>query len=227
MKLLITFVLGACTGAFLLWAGFHQEVLRLGNDRLVRVNRFTGEASYVFVSALELEQRERAESEERERAERAERDRKAALAKGAEGKMPGLAAAAAKTKAARPGWRELTAEEIAKLEFKWGPKYRSLEIELSFHNPFEQMVEIEQVHVVIPAHDGRAAIDRMYQVRSVGCMPLADWETQMPGEVLMDAFLPGQKGGAVSTDPFNGPPGASGPPGVVGSITPARVMISL
>ncbi|MHB1082740.1 MAG: hypothetical protein ACYC67_25325 [Prosthecobacter sp.] len=222
MKTLISFVSGALTGALLLWFGFRQEVMVGRNGRLVRVDRFTGQASYVFVSEREELELQRAENETLEREEKA---RKAA----AEEKLKLPPAADAKT--ATPDWRELTAEEIPRLEFKWRANGGSSSVVLSFHNPFEKKVRINRVHVQIPARDGRAAVDRMYELVNFDCGPLADRLTVLDTQDIdwhgIEQAKPGA--GAVSgADPFGVPPpaaGANARPRVAGSVTPVQVMM--
>lgn len=228
MKTLLTFVSGALTGAFLLGFCFRHEVVLLGNNRLVRLDRLTGEASYVFVSGLEQEKRERAELEERERAERAEKDRKAALpaAAVAVATAPG---ADTDAKTATPDGRELTAEEIQRLEFKWR-RNGSSDVALSFHNPFEQKVRIDRVRVQIPAHDGRAAIDRMYECTGFACEPLADkWTPLNTLDIDWEHIVQAKEGAAAAEEtPFGTPPPPPGArrPDVAGSITPVQVRMS-
>ena len=151
MKSAILFLSGALTGALLLWAVFCQEVVVLGSGRLVRINRFTGEARYVFVSGLEMESRQKAEE---------------AKAAAAENTAPPQA------DPSKTEWRELTAEETAKLDLKW--RYAGGPVRLSFHNPFDKPVRIRRVRVQVPAYEDQAAVDRLYDLKYDICPPLAD-----------------------------------------------------
>gem|GEM_PF-2556672 len=223
MKTLLTFVSGALTGALLLWFGFRQEVMVLGNGRLARVDRFTGRASYLFVSAREQMELQRAEQELLEHAEQ-EAQRKAAA------ERP-VNAADSDAKTATPEWRELKAEEISRLEFKWRPNGGNSSVVLSFHNPFEKRVRINRVRVQIPAHGGVAELDRTYELEKFDCGPLADrlivldthdidWQRVVPAKTAA--------GAAAGGDVFGLPPG-SGRPGaesVAGSVTPVQVVMS-
>lgn len=155
MKPFITFALGALTGAFLLWLGFRKEVVTL-NNRLVVVDRFSGKAHRVFVSYLEAEQLERAESRRIEDISK-----------------NGTPNAGANTEA--PEWRELTEAEIKQLEFDWRPNGSS-NVVFEYHNPFAKSVKVERLRFQIPARDGRAAIDREYQAGNRECAPQSDLE---------------------------------------------------
>lgn len=156
MKLFISFVLGALTGASLLWFGFRKEVVTL-NNRLVLVDRFSGKANRIFISYLEAEQLERAE------AQRIENE-------------ASNAAAEARPNAQRPEWRELTESEIKQLEFKWKPNGSGRNVVFEYHNPFEKSVQIERVRLQIPARDDSAAVDREYQAGNRVCAPQSDIE---------------------------------------------------
>lgn len=179
MKSAILFVSGALMGALLVWAVFCQEVVVLGNGQLVRVNRFTGEARFLFISGLEMEARQKAEE--------------------------ALAAAAEKsTPPAAPGheWRELTAEESAQLQLTWWEN-GSNSVVLSFHNVFEKQVLIKRVRVQVPAYEGRAALDRLYELQNYTCPPLADETCIMKTEKIdwhrLRTPHPGQANEAVTT----------------------------
>lgn len=148
MKPLVTFVLGALTGAFLLWFGFGRKVLTVGNE-LIIVNRFTGKASQVFISRLE---EQKLQMDEVARLE---------------------ALAETPTSAAEPQvWRELTEAEIKRLEFKWRMDGSNILIE--YHNPFEKEVRVEKVLVQVPAQGGQPAISREYQMEYSICRPMSD-----------------------------------------------------
>lgn len=225
MKTLISFVFGALTGALLLWFGFRQEVVVLGNGRLARVDRFTGRASYVFVSAREQMELQRAEQELLEHAEQEAQRKEAA----AQQKPASPAAADAKT--ATPEWRELTAEEISRLEFKWQANGGSSSVVLSFHNPFEKRVRINRVRVLIPAHGGVAELDRTYELENFDCGPLADRLTVLDThgiEWLKIVPAKTAAGAAAGEDVFGPPPGSRrpGPESVAGSVTPVQVVMS-
>jgi hypothetical protein len=228
MKILIAFVLGACTGACLLWFGFSQEVLVL-NSRLVRLDRFTGKASLVFVSALELERGEQVEEAQR-KAQKKALAAAAKLAPAPAETKPGAAApkAATATKPATPEWRELTAEEIKQLECKWR-RNGSSGVVLSFHNPFEKKVRINRVQVRIAAHAGSVALDRMYELKDCTCEALADKSEVLDTQGIdWDVIVPAKDGETITAvSPFGAQsPDASTPHGVMGSITPVQVMMA-
>jgi hypothetical protein len=224
MKILITFVLGACTGACLLWFGFSQEVLVL-NSGLVRLDRFTGKASRVFVSTLEMYRAQLVEQAQLEALDEA-----AKLAPAPAETKPGAAApkAATATKPATPEWRELTAEEIKQLECKWR-RNGSSGVVLSFHNPFEKKVRINRVQVRIAAHAGRVALDRMYELQDCTCEALADKSEVLDTQGIdWDVIVPAKDGETITAvSPFGAQsPDASTPQGVMGSITPVQVMMA-
>lgn len=194
MKSLITFVLGALTGAFLLWFGFGKKVVTLGHE-LVLVDRFTGKASRIFVSHLEAEKLEMDESARIEA-------------------MINEAIPQAKAEAKPAGWRELTAAEIEKLEFRWLVSGSSVHI--NYHNPFEKEVRVEKVRVQLPAHDGHAAIDREYQMQPSICPPMADSSERMTSmHIPADLFKQDSQSTPQSADSQT----------VSGTITPARILI--
>lgn len=151
MKPLIAFLLGAVTGACVLWFGFSKSLMTV-NDRLVMVDRFTGKASRVFVASQETDQLEKNEAA-----------RLQALNENA-GSDPEKAQ-----------WRQLEETELKQLGFRWYPKtgYQG-QIYIAFHNPFEKEVWVERIRVQIPPHNERAAIDREYDARDAHFPPLAD-----------------------------------------------------
>lgn len=160
MKLFISFVLGALTGASLLWFGFRKEIVTL-NNRLVLVDRFSGKANRTFVSYLEADQLERAESRRIEDINE----------NGASN-----ASAEARPNAQGPEWRELTESEIKQLEFRWRPNGSGRNVVFEYHNPFAKSVQIERIRFQIPARDDRAAVDREYQAGNRVCAPQSDIE---------------------------------------------------
>jgi len=159
MKLLVTFVLGALTGACLLWFGFSKVILKLNDTTLVEVDRFTGKASKVFISKLEWEQ-----ATTKEEAQIEARSKNATPEVKAE--SPPVSA--------QPEWRELTESEIKQLEFKWNTNGYGEKIAFGYHNPFAKPVQIERVRFQIPARDDRAAVDREYQAGNHVCAPQSD-----------------------------------------------------
>ncbi|WP_395747767.1 hypothetical protein [Prosthecobacter sp.] len=218
MKLFITFVLGVLTGASLLWFGFRKDVVTL-NNRLVVVDRFSGKADRIFVSCLEAEQLERAETRRIEDLDK-----------------NGTTNAEAETSptAKAPEWRELTESEIKQLEFDWhiNPHVNATGvIEFACHNPFERQVRIEKVRVYIPSKEGHAAVTRDYAMQNM-CPALTDVDGRissinMPSDQfyqLVDDPTPQRTS---SEDPF----GAGGSPAqkksrkLVGTITLVRALI--
>ncbi len=164
MKLLPTFLLGAFTGACLLWFGFGKTILPL-NNQLVAVNRFTGRASKVFVSSVEAGH----------------------LAQDETARLDALTENA-RAIAEKAIWRELDGSEIRKLEFRWSRNGSAIKAE--FHNPYEKEVMIERVRVQIPAREGHAAIDREFQLDNAVCSPLSDgWDMMQPIKMSYDEFL--------------------------------------
>lgn len=164
MKLLITFVLGALTGAFLLWFGFSKTILPLDNQ-LVAVDRFTGRANKVFVSSVEAAQ----------------------LAQDETARLDSLTEKS-RANAEKAEWRELDESEIRKFEFRWSQNGSGIKAE--FHNPFEKELKIERVRVQIPPRDGHAAIDREFQLDNAVCPPLSDgWDMMQPIKMSFDEFL--------------------------------------
>lgn len=160
MKLFISFVLGALTGASLLWFGFRKEIVTL-NNRLVLVDRFSGKANRIFVSYLEADQLERAESRRIEDINE----------NGASN-----ASAEARPNAQGPEWRELTESEIKQLDFRWRPNGSGRNVVFEYHNPFAKSVQIERIRFQIPARDDCAAVDREYQAGNRVCAPQSDIE---------------------------------------------------
>ena len=173
MKLLIIFVLGAVTGACVLWFGFSKTIQPL-NNQLVAVDRFTGRASKVFVSTVEAEQLARDETARLE-----------ALTENA------------RSNTEKAEWRELDESEIRKLEFRWSQNGSSIKAE--FHNPFEKEVMIERVRVQIPPRGDHAAIDREFQLDHAVCPPLSDgWDMLQPIKMSFDEFLEPRSAGVSS-----------------------------
>ncbi|MCF7786338.1 MAG: hypothetical protein K9N47_09455 [Prosthecobacter sp.] len=216
MKLIITFVLGALTGAFLLWFGFSKVILTLNNSTLVEVDRFTGKASQVFVSLLE-----------RELASEKEFARLDELRKNA---VQEAQPAPVKPAVVQPEWRDLNESEIKQLDFKW--HVNGTTIKLDYHNPFEKDVRIDKVRVQIPAKEGHIAIDREYEVgmHSI-CPPLADLEADLKSLKLPTSefyeMVAEKKPQVSGSDPFGtaGSPGQKNVRSLVGTITPVRVLI--
>ncbi|WP_395745954.1 hypothetical protein [Prosthecobacter sp.] len=217
MKLFITFVLGALTGASLLWFGFRKEVVTI-NNRLVVVDRFSGKANRIFVSYLEAEQLERAEARRIE-----DLDKNGTTSAAAE------AGPAAKV----PEWRELTESEIKQLEFDWhiNPHANTGAIEFTCHNPFERQVRIEKVRVYIPPKEGHAALTRDYALQNM-CPALTDVDGRissinMPSDQFYQLVDDPPPQRTSSEDPF----GAGGRPAqtksrkLVGTITLVRALI--
>jgi hypothetical protein len=99
MKLFITFILGAITGASLLWFGFSKTIVPI-DRRLVAVNRFNGSASEVFISSTE--------------AERLRQDE--------------VKRTAAPKPLQVPKRRDMIEAEITKLGFKWDVSHNSIRL---------------------------------------------------------------------------------------------------
>lgn len=99
MKLIITFILGALSGASLLWFGFSKTIVPI-DRRLVAVNRFTGSANEVFISSTE------AESLRQDEVKRT----------------------AAPKPQHVPKRRDMTEAEIAKLGFKWDATHNTIRL---------------------------------------------------------------------------------------------------
>jgi hypothetical protein len=152
MKLFVTFVLGALTGACVLWLGCSKTVLSL-NNRLVVVDCFTGRASEVFISSSEADKL------------RADETKKTAAPKEP---LPQEARVSKR--------RVMTEDEIARLGFKW--EARSGSVYFQLHNPFQGEVRVEQVRVQIPQQEERPAIDRECMTPNT-CFPLSDSETRL------------------------------------------------
>lgn len=139
MKTATTFLLGALTGAALLWFGFSKTIIPLSNNNLVAVNRFTGQGKQVFVSSLDAALAENRQSNqlqiESEKMEQRMRERP-------------------------DEWREMTEEEMKKLEFAWGMNGGG--IALQCYNPLPTDVRLERVRVRLPATADHPVIDREY-----------------------------------------------------------------
>lgn len=195
MKFIITFVLGALTGACVLWFGFSKDTLIL-DKHLVVVDRFTGKASRVHVSIQESEM-----ASEKEYAQMEELRKNPAPA----------------TEAAQPEWRELNESELKQLDFEWSISGGG-EFHIKYHNPFEKDVRIEKVRVHIPPKNGHAAIDREYEVREDSiCRPLADLSERLASLKMSEYEFYGPA--------VEGAPVQSTSRHIVGSITPSRASI--
>ena len=219
MKHLITFLLGALTGACVLWFGFTKDLREL-DKRLVMVDRFTGKASRVFVSIQESEL-----ATEKEHAQMEALKKKAAQEATQEPEPVSV-----KPVAAQPEWRDLNESEIKQLDFKW--RVSGTSIYLEYHNPFQKDVRIDKVRVQIPAKEGHAAIDREYEVgmHSI-CPPLADFEDDLRSlNFSTNEFYGTVTEGspqASGSDPFgtSDAPPSKASRRIVGTVTPARVLM--
>jgi hypothetical protein len=217
MKLLITFVLGALTGACLLWFGFSKTVIPLSGN-LVMVDRFTGKASRVFVSIAESEE---ATAKEFARMEELQKN------------PPSETKAEAAPAVEQPQWRLLNEPEIKRLEFEWriDMNVNRGAVFIKYHNPFDKNVKFEKVRIQIPAKNGRAAIDREYETNKDFCPPQADSETMLYSlKMPMDEFyelVDEAAPKASDSDPFGSADAPAQKKGrrLVGTVTPARVLI--
>lgn len=162
MKILLALLSGAVLGAAAVYFGFTQQLMALGsgsgNQRLVQINRFTGEAKEVFVSFFEAN-----------RAEEAEDARDSAASEAFEAaqlaKQP--PAPSTQTTPESTSWKELPKEEIDKLgvnfQFSQGRYYAT------WHNHLDNPIRIETIRAEAPAAEGREAVDRTYRM---------NWETR-------------------------------------------------
>ncbi|WP_395736080.1 hypothetical protein [Prosthecobacter sp.] len=217
MKNIIIFVLGAITGAFLLWFGFSKQVVTL-NNRLVEVDRFSGKANRIFVSDFEADQLERAEA-----------GRIDATNVNVTTSTRVEAAPAAQAQE----WRELSEAEMKQLEFEWNinPHVNPSSIQFSCHNPFERQVRLEKVRVHIPAKEGSEAVTRDYSMQSM-CPALTDLEGRissinMPSEQFYQVVSGPAPQSTSSEDPFGtgGSPAQAKTRKLTGTITLVRAMI--
>lgn len=162
MKILLALLGGAVVGAAAVYLGFTQQLVKqgigTGSERLVQINRFTGEAKELFVTsfdanrAMEVEDaRDRATSEAFEAAQLA--------------KQP--PAPSTQTAAETTSWKELPKEEIGKLGIRF--QFSQGRFYTRWHNHLDKPIRIETIRAEVPAAEGREAVDRTYRV---------DWETR-------------------------------------------------
>lgn len=162
MKILFALLGGAILGAAAVYIGFTQQLVKQGSgsgsERLVQINRFTGEAKEVFVSSYDANRL--SEAEDAKDSAASEAFEAAQLAQ----QPP---APSTQTTPESTSWKELPKEEIDKLgirfQFSQGRYYTS------WHNHLDQPIRIETIRAEAPAADGREAVDRTYRV---------DWETR-------------------------------------------------
>lgn len=157
MKTLFALLSGAALGAATVYFGFTQQLVQQGigsgNQRLVQINRFTGEAREVFVSsfdanrAMEVEDaKDRAASEAFEAAHLAQQP----------------AATPTQTTSESTSWKELPREEIDKLSVRF--QHSQGRYYASWHNHLDKPIRIETLRAEVPPAEGREAVDRTYRV---------------------------------------------------------------
>lgn len=162
MKILLALLGGAALGAAAVYFGFTQQLVKLGigsgNERLVQINRFTGEAKEVFVSFFEANRAEEAEDA---------KDSAASEAFEAAHLAQQPATSPPQTTAETTSWKDLPQEEIDKL----GIRFRCSQDRYyaTWHNHLNQPIRIETIRAEAPAADGREAVDRTYRM---------NWETR-------------------------------------------------
>ncbi|WP_009959183.1 hypothetical protein [Verrucomicrobium spinosum] len=162
MKTLFALLGGAVLGAAAVYFGFTQQLVKqgigTGSERLVQINRFTGEAKEVFVSSFDANRLSEAEDA---------KDSAASEAFQAGQQAQQLIAPSTETTSESTSWKELPKEEIDKLGIRFsnaqGRYYAT------WHNHLDQPIRIETIRAEAPAADGREAVDRTYRV---------DWETR-------------------------------------------------
>lgn len=161
MKTFLVLLGGALLGAAAVYVGFTRQVLVLGSgsgtERLVSINRFTGEAREVFISSFDSN---RAFEEEDERME-ADQEAREAARLAAKPATP-----VAKTTKPSP-WTELPKEEIDKLKVQF--RFSQGQYYGTWHNHLDKAIRIETIQAQSPAAEGREALDRIYKV---------EWETR-------------------------------------------------
>lgn len=156
MKTLLALLGGAALGATLVYIMFTRQLVVLasgnGNERLISIDRFTGEAQEVFIATFDLNRATEAEYA---------RDQVASEAFMAARQLEKLAPPQDGTDSTSP-WVELPQEEINKLQIQFRNsqgRYRA-----SWHNHFEKRIRIETIRSESPAAEGREALDRIYKV---------------------------------------------------------------
>ncbi|WP_038164135.1 hypothetical protein [Verrucomicrobium sp. BvORR106] len=162
MKILLALLGGAVLGAAAVYLGFTQQLVKQGSgsgsERLVQINRFTGEAKEVFVSSFDANRL--SEAEDAKDSAASEAFEAAQLAK----QPP---APSTETTSESTSWKELPKEEIDKLgirfQFSQGRYYAR------WHNHLDKPIRIETIRAEVPAAEGKEAVDRTYRV---------DWETR-------------------------------------------------
>ena len=163
MKITTVFFTGCLAGAAAVWFGLSKEVIRMNDNAIAVVDRFTGKASEVFVSHFDSQV---ASTEENER-----------LAKWFEAHERGtpLPQKDGGTSGSKAGdWRPLTEAEIEKIEFKWNPNgIGSNSFTVSCYNPFDHEIKVDGIRIEAPAIPDGKPLDRRYEVRLV-CSPLRD-----------------------------------------------------
>jgi hypothetical protein len=160
MKTPLAFLVGVILGAAAVYFGFTRQVLALGSgsgsERLVSINRFTGEAREVFISSFDSN---RALEEEGEKMEADQEAREAAKLAAKPATPP--------TGTTKPSpWIELPKEEIDKLNVQF--RFSQGQYYGTWHNHLDKAIRIETIQAQSPAADGREALDRIYKV---------SWET--------------------------------------------------
>lgn len=160
MKILLTLLGGTVLGAAIVFVLFTQQLVTLasgnGNERLISINRFTGEAREVFIATFDLNRATEAEYA---------RDQAASEAFMAARQAEKLASLQDIAASASP-WVELPQEEIHKLQIRF--QHTQNRCRASWHNHLEKRIRIETIRAESPAAEGREALDRIYKV---------EWET--------------------------------------------------
>ncbi|HSJ03941.1 MAG: hypothetical protein ACAI34_00875 [Verrucomicrobium sp.] len=170
MKILLAVVGGALLGAAGVYLGLTQQLLVVGSgnggQRLVQVNRFTGDAKEVFVSSFDANRAYVAEDVKSAAAEAA-----AESAKPQEPNTENLKLAP---------WAQLAKEEVDKLQIRF--RYTSNRYYATWHNHLDKKVRIELIRAESPAAEGREALDRTYKV---------EWDTSalQDGSRYLEASL--------------------------------------